>query len=83
MAANAQEYLVNPKKKPPYSYATLICLAMHANDNKITLSSIYAWIRENFMYYQTADPTWQVALIIIFFFNLVSIYILTQFILSQ
>lgn len=63
MAANAQEYAVNPRKKPPYSYATLICLAMAANDNKITLSNIYAWIRENFIYYQIADPTWQVMLI--------------------
>ncbi|OQR76863.1 forkhead box protein J1-like [Tropilaelaps mercedesae] len=45
--------------KPPFSYATLICMAMQANANKMTLSAIYAWIRENFKYYRTADPGWQ------------------------
>lgn len=46
--------------KPPYSYATLICMAMReTNKTKITLSAIYKWIKENFMYYRVADPTWQ------------------------
>lgn len=60
MAENAEKYLTDPCKKPPYSYATLICLAMRANNNKVTLSNIYAWIRDNFMYYKDADPAWQV-----------------------
>ena len=60
MAENGEKYLTDPNRKPPYSYATLICLAMRANDNKVTLSNIYAWIKENFMYYKTADPAWQV-----------------------
>ena len=46
--------------KPPHSYATLICMAISANGNKITLARIYAWIRENFLYYRTAHPSWQV-----------------------
>uniref|UniRef100_A0A1A7YHE6 Forkhead box D2 n=1 Tax=Iconisemion striatum TaxID=60296 RepID=A0A1A7YHE6_9TELE len=46
--------------KPPYSYATLICMAMQASKkSKITLSCIYKWITDNFCYYRHADPTWQ------------------------
>lgn len=46
--------------KPPYSYASLICMAMKTNKHKMTLSSIYKWIKENFLYYRNADPSWQV-----------------------
>ena len=46
--------------KPPYSYASLICMAMKTNQHKMTLSSIYKWIKENFLYYRNADPSWQV-----------------------
>ncbi|XP_076324976.1 uncharacterized protein LOC143232873 [Tachypleus tridentatus] len=53
------DYKTNGSVKPPFSYATLICMAMKANKNKMTLSSIYKWIRENFMYYKNADPSWQ------------------------
>uniref|UniRef100_A0A3B3ZVE7 Fork-head domain-containing protein n=1 Tax=Periophthalmus magnuspinnatus TaxID=409849 RepID=A0A3B3ZVE7_9GOBI len=54
------DYQTNPYVKPPYSYATLICMAMHASKkSKITLSSIYTWITDNFCYYRHADPTWQ------------------------
>ncbi|XP_067123386.1 forkhead box protein J1-B-like [Centruroides vittatus] len=53
------DYKTNGTVKPPYSYATLICMAMKANKNKMTLSSIYKWIKENFMYYKNADPSWQ------------------------
>lgn len=60
LSTNADKYRHNADAKPPYSYATLICLAMRANNNKLTLSSIYAWIRDNFIYYQHADPAWQV-----------------------
>uniref|UniRef100_A0A8D0BDZ0 Fork-head domain-containing protein n=1 Tax=Salvator merianae TaxID=96440 RepID=A0A8D0BDZ0_SALMN len=50
--------------KPPYSYATLICMAMQASKGaKLTLSAIYAWIMENFGYYRHAEPSWQVSLI--------------------
>lgn len=64
MAENGEKYMSDADKKPPYSYATLICLAMRANDNRVTLSNIYAWIRENFMYYRKADPAWQVYCVI-------------------
>ena len=55
------DYKTNGTIKPPYSYATLICMAMKANKNKMTLSSIYKWIRENFLYYRNAVPSWQVS----------------------
>lgn len=59
-AVSAEDYRTCGDHKPPFSYATLICMAMRANNNKMTLSAIYAWIRDNFMYYRNADPTWQV-----------------------
>ncbi|KAF6023620.1 FOXJ1 [Bugula neritina] len=53
-------YRTNPYVKPPYSYATLICMAMkECKKSKITLSAIYSWITDNFMYYRMADPSWQ------------------------
>lgn len=55
------DYKTNPHIKPPYSYATLICMAMEASKKpKITLSAIYKWITDNFCYFRHADPTWQV-----------------------
>ena len=55
------DYKTNPHVKPPYSYATLICMAMkEANTPKMTLSSIYRWITDNFVYYKYADQSWQV-----------------------
>ncbi|KAF7659074.1 hypothetical protein LDENG_00003710 [Lucifuga dentata] len=54
------DYKTNAHIKPPYSYATLICMAMQASKKtKITLSCIYKWITDNFCYYRHADPTWQ------------------------
>ncbi|XP_047426973.1 forkhead box protein J1-A [Mugil cephalus] len=54
------DYKTNANIKPPYSYATLICMAMQASKkSKITLSCIYKWITDNFCYYRHADPTWQ------------------------
>nr|XP_033818060.1 forkhead box protein J1 [Geotrypetes seraphini]XP_033818061.1 forkhead box protein J1 [Geotrypetes seraphini] len=54
------DYKTNPHIKPPYSYATLICMAMQASKKiKITLSAIYKWITDNFCYFRHADPTWQ------------------------
>ena len=56
------DYKTNPYVKPPYSYATLICMAMkETRKHKITLSAIYNWITDNFMYYRMADPSWQVS----------------------
>ncbi|XP_026717140.1 forkhead box protein J1-B-like [Athene cunicularia] len=53
------DYKTNPHVKPPYSYATLICMAMEASAKPITLSDIYQWISNNFCYFRHADPTWQ------------------------
>lgn len=60
LTININQYKKNGDKKPPFSYATLICMAMTKNGNKMTLSAIYSWIRENFMYYRKAEPSWQV-----------------------
>ncbi|CAG4979364.1 unnamed protein product [Colias eurytheme] len=56
---NRDEYKTKSDKKPPYSYSTLICMAMRYNNDKMTLSAIYSWIKDNFKYYRNADPTWQ------------------------
>ncbi|XP_014432724.2 forkhead box protein J1-B-like isoform X2 [Pelodiscus sinensis] len=54
------DYRSNPGVKPPYSYATLICMALQASQQaKVTLSAIYSWIAENFCYYRHAEPSWQ------------------------
>ncbi|XP_045593340.2 forkhead box protein A2 [Procambarus clarkii] len=53
------DYSQDGSVKPPYSYAALIGMAMKENQNKMTLSAIYKWIKENFAYYKTADPSWQ------------------------
>ncbi|XP_041077086.1 forkhead box protein J1-B-like isoform X1 [Polyodon spathula] len=54
------DYRTNPHVKPPYSYATLICMAMQASKkSKIMLSDIYKWITDNYCYFKHADPTWQ------------------------
>ncbi|XP_068161727.1 forkhead box protein J1-B [Antennarius striatus] len=54
------DYKTNSKVKPPYSYASLICMAMQASKQpKVTLSTIYNWITENFCYYRHAEPSWQ------------------------
>ncbi|XP_019880949.2 forkhead box protein A2-A [Aethina tumida] len=59
LTININSYKKNGDKKPPFSYATLICMAMGKNGNKMTLSAIYHWIRENFLYYRKAHPSWQ------------------------
>jgi len=57
---NSVDYTRNSHIKPPYSYATLICMAIRETPkHKITLSAIYNWIMANFAYYRNADPSWQ------------------------
>ncbi|NXR29394.1 FOXJ1 protein, partial [Cinclus mexicanus] len=54
------DYKNNAHLKPPYSYATLICMAMEASkEPKLTLADICKWIRDNFCYFRHAHPTWQ------------------------
>ncbi|OBA22340.1 hypothetical protein METBIDRAFT_86941 [Metschnikowia bicuspidata var. bicuspidata NRRL YB-4993] len=47
-------------EKPPYSYATLIGMAILSHPAKqLTLSQIYLWISETFKYYRREDVGWQ------------------------
>ena len=51
----------NRADKPPFSYSTLIYLAIqHNKSDKATLNEIYRWIKGNFKYYRRAEPGWQV-----------------------
>ncbi|KAF8427342.1 fork head domain-containing protein [Tirmania nivea] len=52
--------VVDDGKKPPYSYATLIGMAiLRAPGRRLTLAQIYKWISETFAYYRTPDSGWQ------------------------
>ena len=47
--------------KPPFSYATMIAQAIFSNDEeKLTLSNIYAWISEKYAFYRHSNSGWQV-----------------------
>ncbi|XP_053131890.1 forkhead box protein J1-B-like [Hemicordylus capensis] len=60
LASGAVDYKTDSRVKPPYSYATLICMAMRSSkEARLTLSAIYTWITENFCYYRYAEPSWQ------------------------
>ena len=53
----------NSTEKPPFSYTTLIYQAIqHSKVEKVTLNEIYRWIKENFKYYRTTEPTWKVCI---------------------
>lgn len=57
---NPWKYEHDPNK-PPFSYTTIIYLAIRSSKNdKVMLSEIYQWIKDHFMYYRLAEPTWQV-----------------------
>ncbi|MCJ1361528.1 hypothetical protein MMC16_000628 [Acarospora aff. strigata] len=47
-------------QKPPYSYATLIGMAiLRAPNRRLTLASIYRWISDTFAYYRVSEAGWQ------------------------
>lgn len=53
-------FLIDSTDKPPYSYATLIGMAILSHpDKQLTLSQIYQWISETFKYYRQGDVGWQ------------------------
>ena len=50
----------NPYSKPPYSYTTLIAMAIRASDEeRLSLAEIYRYISEQFPYYTSAPLSWQ------------------------
>ena len=52
-AGVVEEYVPEEERKPPYSYASLIRLAiLNSPGQKATLSDIYKWIQEQFLYYK-------------------------------
>lgn len=53
-------FLLQSSEKPPYSYATLIGMAILSHpDKQLTLSQIYLWISDTFKYYRQGDVGWQ------------------------
>lgn len=56
----AEPTSMNPHPKPPYSYATLILLAINSTQEKrMTLQDIYKWIEDNFPYYKNCKKAWK------------------------
>ena len=52
-AGVVEEYIPEEERKPPYSYASLIRLAiLNSPNQKATLSDIYRWIQDKFIYYK-------------------------------
>ena len=58
---------MNPYPKPPFSYATLILLAINSTSEKrMTLQDIYKWIEDNFPYYKNCKKAWKVITVLLF-----------------
>lgn len=52
--------IVDDGTKPPYSYATLIGIAiLRSEEKKLTLSQIYKWINDTFSWYRKSKSGWQ------------------------
>jgi len=56
----AEATSMNPYPKPPFSYATLILLAINSTaEKRMTLQDIYKWIEDNFPYYKHCKKAWK------------------------
>ena len=60
-AGLVEEETPDEEKKPPYSYASLIRLAIiNSPCQKATLADIYCWIQEQFVFYKNqTNPGWK------------------------
>lgn len=58
---NAPKRYRNNPAKPPFSYTSLIYLAIqHSRSGKATLHDICRWIKTNFKYFRSTESPWQV-----------------------
>ena len=58
---NKSMHTMNPYPKPPFSYASLILLAINSTlEKRMTLQNIYKWIEDNFPYYKHCKKAWKV-----------------------
>ncbi|ODQ46365.1 hypothetical protein PICMEDRAFT_58694 [Pichia membranifaciens NRRL Y-2026] len=54
------EIIFESSAKPPYSYASLIGMALlRSPERRLTLAEIYQWISDNFKYYKKGEVGWQ------------------------
>jgi hypothetical protein len=54
------DWKTNADTKPPFSYITLIYRAIESMaKDKVTLSDIYGYITENYIWYQYCDQGWK------------------------
>lgn len=61
LLADAIDYKTNAYVRPPFTFVSLICMALHKSKrNRMTSSSICKWIKDNYIYYRYADALWQV-----------------------
>ena len=57
----APKHYRNDSTKPPYSYTSLIFLAIqHSRSGKSSLHDICRWIKTNFKFFKDGEPGWQV-----------------------
>jgi hypothetical protein len=55
------DWKTNTDIKPPFSYITLIYMAMKSSNlPKVTLNDIYSFITDNFIFYRCCEPGWKV-----------------------
>lgn len=52
--------LVDFGPKPPFSFASLICMAIESSPQKaLPVKMIYSWIQENFPFYRFSGSGWK------------------------